>query len=215
MRFGDKRDSVHRLRRRRCTGALSRTHLFAEGGLSARDSVRRDENRLRRRRCKPAPKARLAPNISSRRETASSLETAFGERVRLRRKRRDALLSRRRRERDPATHERTPSAKEKRREALLFSFAFGELFLFVLLSCALRVTRLRRREREEFSRAERLGARVTLSLGDTRDSVTREIRCTSLGAREITRVRRRRRQPPREPLAFLFFYGIIINTRFQ
>jgi len=34
------------------------------------------------------------------------------------------------------------------------------------------------KEKEKRS-AERLGARVTLSLGDTRDSVTREIRCTS------------------------------------
>jgi len=64
------------------------------------------------------------------------------------------------------------------------------------VSCALRVTRLRRREREEKRReekrsAERLGARVTLSLGDTRDSVTREIRCTELGATKVTREMRR------------------------
>jgi len=86
----------------------------------------------------------------------------------------------------------------RRRRSVL---AFGErnsahLFSFALLACHSPVhLRLRRspkardsvqgalsRKRRVLERcAERLGARVTLSLGDTRDSVTREIRCTAFG----------------------------------
>jgi len=89
--------------------------------LFTRASREKRRVRLRRREA----------HLSSRRETASSLETACapsvqGERVRLRRKRREAHLSRRRRERDPATHllrlrlrrRRCTESREKRRVRL-------------------------------------------------------------------------------------------------
>jgi len=93
-------------------------------------------------------------------------------------------------------HERPPSAKEKRTPVhrprrRRCTGALSRTHLFALLACHSPVhLRLRRspkardsvqgalsRKRRVLERcAERLGARVTLSLGDTRDSVTREKR---------------------------------------